>query len=151
VNSLNPVFSIVIADTMPALEECLSRTEGFLSDHGIPRGERQDIRLSLEEVVTNILKYGYGGKDGGDHSIEIEVSVTPTHLALKISDQGGAFNPLEHPDPRTDLPAEKRPIGGLGLQILKSVMESIHYKREGNKNILLLRKSRTGSSGGSGG
>lgn len=97
-----------------------------------------DINLVLEEVLSNIILYGY--EDGELHQIELELRYDERGLELKIQDDAKAFNPLDAPDPDLDLPLEDRPIGGLGIYLTRSLMDELNYARTQGKNLLILRK-----------
>lgn len=98
-----------------------------------------DIKLVLEEMVTNIILYAYPGETGK----EISISLTCENRQLKISitDSGIPFNPLEKPEPDLTLPLEERPIGGLGIYLAKQLMTEMKYNRSEGKNIVIMIKN----------
>jgi len=97
------------------------------------------IRLVAEEVLVNIISYAYPGTTG---TIEISCTGVPEKgLSLEIADYGIPFDPLLNaPANFTHLPIEERPIGGLGLSLVTSVMDSVIYERAGDRNILSMEK-----------
>lgn len=96
------------------------------------------IPLSLEEMITNAIKYGYA--DRGAHCIDVELTLGSDHALLEISDDGQAFDPFDIPAPDTSLPMEERPIGGLGIHLVKNMMDHCEYTREEGRNIVRLTK-----------
>ena len=102
-----------------------------------------DVQLALDEMISNTIKYGY--EDQGIHKIQVRVGVQNQKLLLEIEDDARAFNPLEAPAPNLSLPAEERPIGGLGIYLMRAVMDQIDYKRTGTKNILRMTRAVTSS------
>src|SRR6185436_19483438 len=96
------------------------------------------VNLALDELVTNVIKYGYD--DADEHRIQVTVTVDGGLLTLSMDDDGKPFNPLEAPPPDLDLPIEERPIGGLGVFIVRSLADSLAYRREQGHNILTLTK-----------
>ncbi|HEY4417603.1 MAG TPA: ATP-binding protein [Verrucomicrobiae bacterium] len=94
--------------------------------------------LVLEEIVTNVIKYGF--TDGAEHPIEIGVEADASGMTLSVIDTGREFNPLSLPDPDINAPIEEREIGGLGVMMVRTMMDSVEYRREGDKNIFLMRK-----------
>jgi anti-sigma regulatory factor (Ser/Thr protein kinase) len=97
-----------------------------------------DVNLVLEEILSNIILYGY--EDAKLHQIELELQYNEQELELKIQDDAKAFNPLDVPEPDLDLPLEDRPIGGLGIYLMRSLMDVLNYRRSQGKNVLTLKK-----------
>lgn len=98
-----------------------------------------DIKLALEETVTNIILYAYPGEKGKE--ISICLTYGDGQLKIILIDSGIAFNPIEKPEPDLTLPLEERPIGGLGIYLVKQLMTEIKYSRSGDKNILIMIKN----------
>jgi len=96
------------------------------------------LNLSLEEVLTNIISYGY--EDEGEHLIVVSISRSHGRLEIEVEDDGRAFNPLEQEPPDTNAPLEERPIGGLGIHLVRHYMDALDYKREDGRNILSMTK-----------
>lgn len=106
---------------------------------GISKECSLQIRLALEEVVTNVILYAYPAQHGQD--LSIDVTYQNRKLQITIIDSGIPFNPLKKEDPDLTLPIEKRPIGGLGIFIVKQLMSEVHYSRTEGKNILTMIKN----------
>jgi len=88
-----------------------------------------------EEIFANISFYAYPEKEG---NIEVKLTKSENNIIFEFKDEGTEYNPLEKPDPNIDLPPEERPLGGLGIYMVKEIATSISYKRENNQNILAL-------------
>ena len=99
------------------------------------------LNLALEEIVTNIISYGYPDKVDG--LINISFSKKNDKLTICIEDEAVAFNPLEQEPPDTNLPAEEQKIGGLGIHFVMKLMDKVDYARINGKNILTLTKFLT--------
>ena len=97
-----------------------------------------DINLSLEEIVSNIIFYGY--KDGKEHLIDIRIGMAGEELILEVSDDAKPFDPLEAPAPDIEKPIDEKEEGGLGIFLARSIMDKMKYRREDSKNILIMRK-----------
>lgn len=110
----------------------------FCRENVIGDDVSHDVRLALEEAVSNTIKYGYD--DDRVHSIEVRASLENQRLELVISDDGRPFNPLDVSDPDLSLPVQSRPQGKLGIFLLRSVMDEVEYARRDEKNILRLTK-----------
>ena len=109
----------------------------FLGEHPLPPQATYALNLSIEELLTNIIKYSYD--DTAEHVIDIQVELSPWHIVLTIQDDGQAFNPLEQEAPDITKPPEEREIGGLGLHMVREMCEEMEYRREGDRNITVVR------------
>lgn len=98
------------------------------------------IRLSIEETVENVVNYAY--QDGvGWMEVSTDLDDKGLQLTITLKDAGTPFNPLEREDPDLTLPAEERPIGGLGIFLCKQFMDKVSYSYENGCNVLTLQKS----------
>ena len=101
------------------------------------------VDLVLEELIVNTVSYGYD--DDARHEIEVTLTSDADVFTVEIIDDGHAFNPLnDAPEPDLDAGIEDRPIGGLGIHLMRVMMDDVHYRREKNKNHLTLIKRRNG-------
>ncbi len=120
----------------------LTRVADFVDDlseeWGLPIPLTYSLNLVMEEALTNIILYGFDDKDV--HVIDVRFSKTGNELSIMITDDGHEYDPTLKSDPDTTLPVEERPIGGLGIFLIKRIMDSVKYQRKENKNILLLTK-----------
>ena len=98
--------------------------------------------------MTNIISYVYA--DGAEHQIGVRVALDGDGVTVRVEDDGRAYNPLDTPTPDLQLDVEERPIGGLGVHIVRSMMDTLEYRRENDRNILTMRK-RTAADAGSNG
>lgn len=96
------------------------------------------LLLTIEELVTNCIKYGYD--DSSEHTIVVELSVADHVLTVTVTDDGHPFDPLSVPPPNLSLDIQDRPIGGLGIFLLRELADQIAYERRDNKNRLTLTK-----------
>jgi anti-sigma regulatory factor (Ser/Thr protein kinase) len=124
---------------IPAANEIASR---WLAGHHAPPAADHFASLTIEELVTNCIKYGYD--DSAEHTIEVELKLSAGELVLTVTDDGHPFNPLELPEPDTSLPMEERPIGGLGIHLLRKISDRMDYARTEGRNRLTLHKSLAG-------
>ena len=93
------------------------------------------INVCLEEIYVNIVSYAYDNQKG---TAEISIAKAENEIVLTFKDEGVEYNPLQKEDPDTSLSLEERPIGGLGIYMIKNIADQIYYKRENDKNILTL-------------
>jgi len=95
------------------------------------------LQLACEEIVVNITSYAY--PEGSDGYLDVIIQITD-RIVIRFEDVGVPFNPLEHKSPDITLPWKQRPIGGLGIYLLRRKMDDIHYEYVDNKNILTIEK-----------
>lgn len=106
--------------------------------HEIPSRALYAVNLALDEVVTNVSLYGFDNPAGQE--VEVRLWAGGCEIHAELVDQGRAFNPLEVPLPRLDVSLQERQIGGLGLHLVRSLMDSLEYRRDGEKNVLTMMK-----------
>ena len=101
-------------------------------------GVSMSLNLALEEAVSNVIMYAY--PKGTDGLVDIKAILDKDSLEFVISDSGVAFDPTAAPEADITLDVQDRPIGGLGIFLVRNIMDAVHYKREGGKNILSMSK-----------
>ncbi len=118
--------------------------QNMLATNDCPNKTVMQFTLAAEEVFVNIASYAYdqAARDNGtDKAIVIcEVNQEEQFASITFIDQGVAYNPLEHADPDVSAPAAERDIGGLGIFMVKKTMDEVAYAREGNSNLLFMKK-----------
>ncbi len=120
------------------LPEVIEFATGTLTDD-CPMRERMHIELVTEEIFVNIANYAYS-EPGGFVTIRRSGGEGPEGLTLTFIDGGVPYDPLQKPDPDLTLPAEERPIGGLGVFLVKKIVDEAGYEYKEGKNILTVRK-----------
>lgn len=110
----------------------------FAAQHHMPADVVNALQLSLEEVVTNVIVHGY--KQTGNKTVAVRLAARPGELVVEVEDEAPAFDPLARAAPDLDLPLEERPIGGLGIHLVKNLMDAVTYQRDGHRNRLTLTK-----------
>ena len=98
-----------------------------------------DLQLAVEEAITNVIKHGYEETPG---TIAIRCTAGDDEIAIEISDNAPAFDPLGVPEPDTSADIDQRGIGGLGIFLIRRVTDSATYRYEQDKNILTLTKKK---------
>ena len=102
------------------------------------------LNLAIEEAVVNVMNYAYPAGEKGD--VDIEAMINDEYLVFVISDSGTPFDPTAKAEADTTLSAEERGIGGLGIHLIRQIMDTINYERVEGKNVLTLRKKLTKNS-----
>lgn len=151
-----------LSNRLPALADFSRRLEGCLAaaHPPPPEGAVFAIGLLLDEWLTNVIKYGHpagdppladGARDGDDgnapppHPIEVRLTLNETEFEIEVRDDGVPFDLTTAP-PRADeahLSVEDRQVGGWGLDLLRRTADHIAYRREGDHNVVTLRKRLT--------
>jgi serine/threonine-protein kinase RsbW len=130
-------FDITIENDIEQIQGVIEQLNAFGRVHKISPKIIYQLSLSIDEILTNIMSYGY---EEEDREIDVRISFKDNSVNIQFSDDGKAFNPTEFSPPDMDTDLEERELGGLGIHLVKSMMDSIDYKREKNKNILILTK-----------
>ena len=118
------------------LDECLKEQ---------PPGAQSSLHIILDEIASNIVKHS--GASGFE--VDVEFTEDPAGVRLVFVDDGVPYDPLSHADPDTKLPAAERPIGGLGIMMVKKMADSISYERARNRNFLTVFKKAERGKGSS--
>ena len=136
---MNEPLRLVIKNSFEEIARASETVTQWLEARKIAPAASYLANLAIEELVTNCIKYGY--EDKSEHDIEINLSVADAQMALMVSDDGHAFNPLEAPEPDINLPIEERPVGGLGLHLLRKLADKIEYERhQGHNRVTILKR-----------
>lgn len=98
------------------------------------------LNLAIEEAVVNVMDYAYPPGTKGE--VDIDVKADADKLMFTISDNGVAFDPTAKAEVDTTLSAEERQIGGLGIHLVRHIMDNVEYERKDGRNILRLSKKR---------
>ena len=114
------------------------RIEAFGLTHGLSPEVVFTLNLALDEVVTNIISYAYA--DDAEHEIDVRVTLDGKEVSVRVQDDGKAFNPLAVPKPDLGPDIDQRPVGGLGVHIVRSLMDALEYQRVNDHNIFIMRK-----------
>lgn len=120
------------------LEELIDFLIATLKAAGIPEKVISDIHLIADEGCTNIINYSYPAGPVGD--IELTSTVAEGMVRLTIRDWGTPFDPIKIAEPDLSLDIDKRPIGGLGVFLMKKFSDRLEYRRENDSNLLTIIK-----------
>ena len=134
-------LSLQIINNRPEIRNLRNRFDSYAEDNEIPTKVIHDVQLALDEVVTNIVEYGYDDDD--THMIDLRFSLENQSLKIIIIDDANPYNILDKENPHTSQSLEDKPIGGLGIFLVKHLMTNIDYEYRDGKNHLSLTKSLT--------
>ncbi|MEX2642629.1 MAG: ATP-binding protein [Acetobacterales bacterium] len=111
--------------------------ERFCRENGLSEKVAYGLNLSFDELITNTVLYGY--EDRAEHLIALDLQLIGDTLWVRMADDGVPFNPLaDARRPDLEAPLERRSIGGMGIHLVRSVMDSIRYYRDGALNRLVM-------------
>lgn len=132
--------TLTFANTMEDLARLPELVETFGQENSLPHRVVFSLSLALDELLTNVIHYGYC--DCGHHTISVELRLRENLLKVRILDRGQPFNPLEAAPPELDVPLEHRTkqVGGMGIHLVKHFMDTMEYERRDETNILTLTK-----------
>lgn len=131
-----PTFQRTFANDLAELGRVTEAAVAFLRQQGAADAAVYATNLALEEMATNVLKYGYDDTDA--HTIDLCLEIHPERIILVLEDDGHEFNPLDAPDPDVTLAIEDRPMGGLGIRLVRQFTQRMEYERRDGRNRLTL-------------
>ena len=129
-------WRFAVASEPEAVGQAQRWIEGILLARDVPPATVHDCMLAAEELLTNVAMHAYGGQPG--RQAHVTIRLPPEQIELRIEDSGAAFNPLEAPAPDLEAPLHERPVGKLGLVLVKHLVDRWEYAREGSVNALTL-------------
>jgi serine/threonine-protein kinase RsbW len=137
---MTPSISVTLVSQLSEVARLSRLVEAFGEAEGLAPEAVFSMNLALDEAVTNVIRYAHHD-DGRQHPIIVRLALEQDVLTAQVEDDGRAFNPLEAPAPDTGASIDDRPIGGLGIHLVRSVMNSVEYRREDGRNVLTMKKT----------
>jgi sigma-B regulation protein RsbU (phosphoserine phosphatase) len=113
----------------------------FAAEHGLDDKPRRTVNMALDELLNNVVSYAYD--DDAEHWIDLRIELDPQRLAVTVEDEGAPFNPFARAAPDTTLSIEERQIGGLGIHLVKKIMDEASYVRRTHRNVVTIVKHLT--------
>ena len=132
-------YSFELKNSLSELDYLCEHLENYGQKIGLSKKIVFEINLALDELFTNIISYGFN--DDQEHLIKVTIKPQKEELCLRIEDDGIPFNPIEFETPDVACSVENCKIGGLGIHIMRKLMDDICYQRSDDKNILTLKKN----------
>jgi serine/threonine-protein kinase RsbW len=134
---MRPNLRMVFEDRLEALNHLMTVVRAYLQPHSLSGKTRFAVELILEEVVTNVIHHAFEGipaTEQGPHLIAMDLEVSERGVHLRVADDGRPFNPLSVPRLDVGQPLLERLEGGLGIHLVRQMMDSMAYRREGERN-----------------
>ncbi|HTY89368.1 MAG TPA: ATP-binding protein [Candidatus Acidoferrum sp.] len=142
-----PQWETSIPNRLPALMRANEELDRCLEQWGADANARYLAQLAVEELGTNIIKYGYD--DQAEHLIRLGAIVEETFFRIRLEDDGHEFNPCLTPEPDPNLGLQERKPGGWGLSLLRRLLAGMEYERRDGRNLLSVLVPRQSASPGS--
>jgi len=127
-----------ITNKLESIAEVEKSFESFSKKHQIPDSSRQKVSLMLDELLNNIVTYAFN--DENEHIIHVQLVFTGNRLVITISDDGIPFNPFEVEAKNLSSSLTERAVGGLGIVLVRGVMDEYFYNRHNDRNVVTLVK-----------
>lgn len=137
---MNPGFQMTFGADPGAVARAVERFAEFAEAHALPAPVRRSIQVALDEFVYNPIVYGFPRLEGGEGEGEVRVELEEGLVRVTITDNGPPFDPLTYATPDTALPVEERGIGGLGIHLVRQMMDEVSYQRRAEQNVVVLVK-----------
>lgn len=129
---------MTLANRLDEIDRLTEAFNEFADEHAIPAAARRSGNVVLDELISNVINYAFD-KDV-EHHIEVRVELTDQRLVITISDDGSPFNPFQTHPPNTTLSLDLRRIGGLGVHMVRNMMDEVSYNRRAGRNVVTLVK-----------
>ena len=114
----------------------------FAAAQALPAGVRRSLNVALDELLANTSAHGFAGRENG--AVTVEVELRPDRVAVTLTDDGRPFDPFAVPAPDTALPLEQRQLGGVGIHLVRQMMDEVSYQRRADRNVVVLTKLLSG-------
>jgi sigma-B regulation protein RsbU (phosphoserine phosphatase) len=135
-------FEREIRNDLAEIGGLLDAFEAFADEHGVPLKFSRKFLIALDDLVNNVISYGYEDPDG-EHTVRIRAQVVGDVVSVVLEDDGRPFNPLQQAKPDVESGLEEREIGGLGIHLVREILDDVHYERRGDRNVLTMRARLT--------
>jgi serine/threonine-protein kinase RsbW len=140
---------IRITNQLAEIRKVLDLVDAFGRSHSLSERVRHDMSVGVDEIISNAIRHSY--RDDARHGITVRLRLVPGELHVEIVDDGAPFDPAAHDTSRPSGSVAERPLGGLGLHLVKSLMDDVCYFRLGTENHVTLIKKTTGPASVAGG
>jgi anti-sigma regulatory factor (Ser/Thr protein kinase) len=127
-----------VVGTPEGIRKAAEDFDRFSDAHALSSKARWPFQVALDEMLSNIVEHGYHGAHGRE--IEVRFALGDGVLQVTIEDDAAPFDPLQAPEPATGRPLEEREVGGLGISLVRKLMEAVEYERAGGRNRVVLRR-----------
>ena len=128
---------IVIRNDLMELATLRDGLEQIGAELGVPGKPLMQLQVALDEIASNVINYGW--PDGGNHELRVRITGQQDRIEVEIVDDGREFDPRQAPAPEPQ-PAGRRQPGGLGIHLVKQLVDRLEYERVGGRNRTVMTK-----------
>jgi anti-sigma regulatory factor (Ser/Thr protein kinase) len=134
-------LEVDLASDLSEIGRLAERIERFGETNGLPAKAVFNLNLALDELITNIVAYAFPDGDPGRHGLRVRVMLDDDGLTTELWDGGRPYDPFtEAPAPDLDTGIDARRVGGLGVHLVKTLIDEVSYVRDGDRNRVTLRQ-----------
>jgi anti-sigma regulatory factor (Ser/Thr protein kinase) len=133
-------LTLLLQNRLAEIARLVEAVESFGGHAGLSSDLTYRLTLSLDEIVSNVIRHGYS--DTNDHVMEVRLTVHDGVVTAVVEDDGHPYDPRNSPEPDLSLPVEQRGPGGLGIYLVRQMMDTIDYARKDGRNVLTVTASR---------
>lgn len=134
-------MDLILKNRLYEIDRMNNRFNEFAGKHAIPLKISRTMGMIFDELLNNIISYAF--LDESEHEIEVKVELSGEDMVITLTDDGIPFNPFQKEAPDTKLSIEDREIGGLGILLVRQMMDKVSYQRKIDKNVISLVKTIT--------
>ena len=135
---MSGTLELSLANEVAALTGVAERVERFGAEQHLPAEVMNVLNIVLDEALSNVINHGYAAGVRG--VIAVRLRCAPGGVVVEVEDDGRPFDPLQAPPPDLTLPLAQRPIGGLGIHLIRNLMDEVSYVRRDGRNVLKMAK-----------
>ena len=131
-------MKISLNNDLGELRTAAEQIDAFCESHDVPADITYAVNLSVDELLTNTISYGYD--DDEVHGLDLALRMDGDVMVIEITDDAKPYDPSQNTTPDTSAGIDERSIGGLGIFLVHELMDEVQYSRSGERNIVTLRK-----------
>ena len=131
-------LTIFLRNRADDVADAAEKVAEFAALHGADDSAQFNLRLAVDELLTNVVSYGFPDGEPSHVHIHLTARANDGALQIELDDTGRPFNPLDLPAPDTETELDSRHVGGLGIHFVRTLMHDVVYRREHGHNITLL-------------
>ncbi|MDB6006085.1 MAG: anti-sigma regulatory factor [Prosthecobacter sp.] len=142
----SPSQTLAIAADLAELARVMQTIDEFFTSVAVSAADVSALHLALEEIVTNVITHGYHSDASRSFTVRLE-AVSADRIRAVVIDDAPAYNPLARPEVNTSLPIEARPVGGLGVHLVKKLMDVCLYEHRDGQNVFSIERKLSRTAG----
>ena len=138
---MGPAFRMTIGADRSEIARVNAAFAAFADAHALAASVRRSVHVAIDELLSNTIMHGFTGREGGE--VTVEAVLRADRVCVTLTDDGAPFDPLAEAAPDTTLTAQERRIGGLGIHLVRRIMDEVSYQRQADRNVVVMTKRLT--------